>query len=190
MKDCPYNMKNGKTSWCAICEVKSHMTADCHLNLKNQQNYQAVYQTNNMAQNNDNVSNEQNVPNNRQYEGRRYECRFDNRRGGFGGQEWFFGNHNNRPWRLIQCFTCYKEGHRYADCPYKDRTDLKFCTSCGVGDHSLEDCPTILEKINKNKNVNVLSCVKKSDIIRTKNLHIVTRQGTKNWKWQSKNKQD
>ena len=22
MKDCPYNMKNGKASWCAICEVK------------------------------------------------------------------------------------------------------------------------------------------------------------------------
>ena len=36
-KDFPYNMKNGKASWCAICEVKSHATADCHLNLKNRQ---------------------------------------------------------------------------------------------------------------------------------------------------------
>ena len=45
-------------------------------------------------------------------------------------------------------------------------------------DHSLEDFPTILDKINKNKNVNVLSCVKKYDIIPTNNLHVVTRQGT------------
>ena len=74
----------------------------------------------------------------------------------------------------IQCFTCYKEGHQHVDCPYKDRTDLKFCTNCGVGDHSLEDCPIMLEKINKKKNVNVLSCVKKHDIINTNNLHIVT----------------
>ena len=48
-----------------------------------------------------------------------------------------------------------------------------------MGDHSLEDCPTILEKINKMKNINVLSCVKKCDVVFTKNLHIVTRQGTK-----------
>ena len=74
---------------------------------------------------------------------------------------------------------CYKEGHRYTDCPYKDKTDLKFCTSCGVGDHSLEDFLAMLDNINKNKNVNVLSCVQKHDIINTKNLHIVTRQGTK-----------
>ena len=67
----------------------------------------------------------------------------------------------------------------YADCPYKDRKGLKFRTSYGVGDHSLEYCPTILEKINKKKNVNVLSCVQKCDVVCTKNLHIVTRQGTK-----------
>ena len=36
----------------------------------------------------------------------------------------------------------------------------------------------MLDKINKNKNVNVLSCVQKHDIINTKNLHIVTREGT------------
>ena len=65
------------------------------------------------------------------------------------------------------------------DFPYKDITDLKFCTSCGVGDHSLEDFPTMLDKINKKKNVNVLSCIQKHDVINTKNLHIVTRQGTK-----------
>ena len=37
----------------------------------------------------------------------------------------------------------------------------------------------MLEKINTKKNVNVLSCVKNNDVITTKNLHIVTRQGTK-----------
>ena len=58
-------------------------------------------------------------------------------------------------------------------------TDLKFCTHCGVGDHSHEDFPTMLEKINTKKNVNVLSCVQKNNVINTKNLHIVTRQGTK-----------
>ena len=37
----------------------------------------------------------------------------------------------------------------------------------------------MLDKINKKKNVNVLSCVQKNYVINTKNLHIVTRQGTK-----------
>ena len=37
----------------------------------------------------------------------------------------------------------------------------------------------MLDKINKKKNVNVLSCVQKHDVMNTKNLHIVTRQGTK-----------
>ena len=36
----------------------------------------------------------------------------------------------------------------------------------------------MLDKINKKKNVNVLSCVQKHDVINAKNLHIVTRQGT------------
>ena len=37
----------------------------------------------------------------------------------------------------------------------------------------------MLEKINKKKNVNVLSCVQKNDVININNLHIVTWQGTK-----------
>ena len=37
----------------------------------------------------------------------------------------------------------------------------------------------MLEKINKKKNANVLSYVQKNDVINTKKLHIVTRQGTK-----------
>ena len=48
-----------------------------------------------------------------------------------------------------------------------------------MGDHPLEDCPMMLNKINKNKNVNVLSCVQKSNVICTNNLQIVTRQGQK-----------
>ena len=42
-----------------MCEVKSHTTTKFHLNMKNRQNYQAVYQTNVVAHNNDNVSNKQ-----------------------------------------------------------------------------------------------------------------------------------
>ena len=41
-KDFPFNMKNGKASWCAICETKNHNMTDCHLNLKNRQNYHVV----------------------------------------------------------------------------------------------------------------------------------------------------
>ena len=72
MKYFPYNMKNDKASWCAICEVKIHAIGDYHLDLKNRQNYQVVYQTNAFAQNNDNASrnNEQNESNNQRYEGR------------------------------------------------------------------------------------------------------------------------
>ena len=39
----------------------------------------------------------------------------------------------------------------------------------------------MLEKINKKKNVNVLSCVQKCDVIFTKNLQIVNRQGIKTY---------
>ena len=52
-KDFPFNMKDGKESRCAICETKNHNTADCHLYLKNRQNYHAVYQTNAVAQSNE-----------------------------------------------------------------------------------------------------------------------------------------
>ena len=38
----------------------------------------------------------------------------------------------------------------------------------------------MFDKINKKKNFNVLSCVQKHDVMNTKNLHIVTRRGTKN----------
>ena len=78
-------MKKDKESWCAICETNNHNTADCHLNLKNRQNYHAIYQTTAVAQNNEqnNLPNDQN---NQRYDGRRYERRYDNRRGGYGGR--------------------------------------------------------------------------------------------------------
>ena len=88
-------MKNGKASLCAICEVKSHATANCHLNLKNRQNYQAVYQTNVVTQNNDQQNHAQNDQNNQRYKGHRYEHRFDNRHGGYGGRGRFSGNRDN-----------------------------------------------------------------------------------------------
>ena len=37
----------------------------------------------------------------------------------------------------------------------------------------------MINKINKKKNVNILLCVQKHDVISTKNLKVVTQQGTK-----------
>ena len=45
-------MKNQKSLWCAICEVKIHATSECHIKLKNRQNYHTVYQKNVVTQNN------------------------------------------------------------------------------------------------------------------------------------------
>ena len=45
-------MKNQKSRWCAICEVKIHATSECQIKLKNRQNYHAVYQKNVVTQNN------------------------------------------------------------------------------------------------------------------------------------------
>ena len=77
-------MKNGKASWCAICETKNNIV-DFHLNLKNRRNYHVVYQTNAVAQNNE----QNNAPNdqkNQRYEGQRYEGQYNNRHGGYGGR--------------------------------------------------------------------------------------------------------
>ena len=49
-----------------------------------------------------------------------------------------------------------------------------------MGEHSLEDYLIMLEKIINKKIVNTLSCVPKSNIVDTKNLQVITRQGTKN----------
>ena len=75
-KYCPFNMTNEKASWCTICEVKIHATADCHVNLNNRYNYRVVYQTNAFTENNNyNIprnTNDQNEKRNQRYEGRRY----------------------------------------------------------------------------------------------------------------------
>ena len=78
-------MKNGKASWCAICETKNHNTVDCHLNLKNRQNYHAVYQTNAVVQTNEqkNLASDQNG---QRYDGQKYERRYNNQRVGYGGR--------------------------------------------------------------------------------------------------------
>ena len=47
-----------------------------------------------------------------------------------------------------------------------------------MGDHSLRDCPIILEKIMSKRNVNQLSRVHRNDVVNTKNIWIITRQGT------------
>ena len=60
----------------------------------------------------------------------------------------------------------------------KDQIDLNFCTKCGVGHHSLEDFPIMLEKIMNKRNINHLSRVHKNDVINIKNLQIITRKGT------------
>ena len=48
-----------------------------------------------------------------------------------------------------------------------------------MGDHSLEDFPIMLEKIMAKRNVNHLSWVHENDLVNTRNIYIVTRQGTK-----------
>ena len=88
-KYCPFNMKNGKESWCAIYETKNHNMADYHMNLKNRQNYHVVYQTNVVAQSND----QNHAPNDQNNQ--RYENWYDNRRGCYGGRGQFFGNRDN-----------------------------------------------------------------------------------------------
>ena len=65
------------------------------------------------------------------------------------------------------------------DFSYKDKIDLKYCNTCGVADHSLEDCPIMLEKIMNKKIVNSLSCVPKTDMNYVKNLQVITRYGTR-----------
>ena len=73
----------------------------------------------------------------------------------------------------------YKNYHLIPDCPFKDQINLKFFTKCRVGNRSLEDCPIILEKIMNKKNVNHLSRVPMHEVLNTKKLQDITRQGTK-----------
>ena len=56
---------------------------------------------------------------------------------------------------------------------------MKYCNTCGVGDHSLEDYPIVLETIINKKLVNNLSCVPKSYVHSAKNIQVITRCGTR-----------
>ena len=73
---------------------------------------------------------------------------------------------------------CLKDDHLFQDYPWKDKTDLKFCGNYGVGEHSLGDCPVMLEKIMNKKNLKSLSCVDNDNIVECTNVNIITSQGT------------
>ena len=55
---------------------------------------------------------------------------------------------------------------------------MKFCGNCGVGDHSLEDCPVILEKIRNKKKVQSSYCVESDHNDNYANVNVITRKGT------------
>ena len=135
----------------------THTMTNCVLNAKN---HRSVYKT-------EVVLTDQNRSTN--YRSNDYSG------GGYSGQGRFYGRggyNQNRydPPKGPKCWSCHNDGHISADCPYKDKIDLKFCNTCGVGEHSLEDYPIMLEKIINKKTINTLSCVPKSNIADTKNL--------------------
>ena len=74
---------------------------------------------------------------------------------------------------------CYSEEHLIPDYPWKDMTNLKFCTKCGIREHFLEEWPIMLEALNNKKNVIILYSVSKKFALNTKNLQIITRKGKK-----------
>ena len=76
-------------------------------------------------------------------------------------------------------FYMFREDYLSPYCLWKDKIDLKFFTKCGVSDLSLEDYPIVLEKIMIDKKVNLLSSVPKHEVINSRNLHAITKQGTK-----------
>lgn len=81
--------------------------------------------------------------------------------------------------RRYKWWIFYKENHISEEYTFKDRISLNFCTTYGVGDHSLEHFPIILEKINNKKLVNNLSCAPKNEIPNFKKFKNITRLGTK-----------
>ena len=99
------------------------------LNIKNKMNYHIVYQTSIVDQ--------------KQQSRNTYRNDTNNRRGGYRGCNHY--NNNSERRAPTRCFVCYNVDHLCSGCPFKDQTDLKFCTKCGVGDHSLENFPIMLE---------------------------------------------
>ena len=74
-------------------------------------------------------------------------------------------NNNNGGRRCIRCFICYKSNHISTECPFKNQIDLKFCTNCGVGDHSLEAWIILLKKLISKRSINHLSRVNTNDVV-------------------------
>jgi hypothetical protein len=54
---------------------------------------------------------------------------------------------------------------------------MKFLNIYNIGDHSLEDCPIVLDKIIPRKFLNLLHTISKEEVRNSKNLHIITRLG-------------
>lgn len=67
------------------------------------------------------------------------------------------------------------------DSPLKDKTDLCFCNMCGLGDHTSEDCPNIIDKVLNKRTINLLQIAPKQEIMNSKNLHVVTRLGVRKY---------
>lgn len=74
--------------------------------------------------------------------------------GGYKGCGRYINNTKGK--RHMRYSTCYKTDHLSPKCSFKDQIDLKFCTKSGLGDHSLEDFPIMLEKVMSKRNVNHL----------------------------------
>ena len=93
--------------------------------------------------------------NDRQHEDNRHNEKHKNEgyrgHGGYRSQ-----GHSNDNYGLgrMRCFVCYREEHLSPNCPWKDKTNLKLCTKCGVKEYSLEDFLVMLEKIVIKKNIN------------------------------------
>ena len=128
-------MKNTKVKWCTIYEENSHDTRNCELNMKNKSNYHIIYQATTIDQN--------------PHPGNTYINDSNNRHEGYRGHDQYNNNSTRRG--PGGCFVCYKTDHLCTACPFKDKSDLRFYTKCGVNDHSLEDFPIMLEKNNGKK---------------------------------------
>ena len=151
-----------------MCKEATHNTIDCNLNAKN---HRVVYKIevipNDQGQWTNFRSNDYNLRGGNNGQGR-YNCW-----GGYNNQGWYQNNFGRRP----GCWVCYKYNHLSAECPYKDRIDLKYYNTCGVGDHSLDDCPIMHENIINKKSINILLFVPKRDVHSVKNLQIIIQCG-------------
>jgi len=147
------------TIWKTLsCAIYAKIPSECLFNARNQASVWTIYyteatnQANSYAQRDD-------------YYGRGL---------GQGGCGWFGGQVRGWPYY----YNCWKYDHISLDCPMKHRINLKLCNICGVGDHSLEEFPIVLDKIMTIKNLNLLHTVSKEEVLNSNNLNIITRPGS------------